>query len=76
VVLHACNPSTGEAETRGSQVPGQPGVQGKILSQKNYRQKLEEQIFEKKRKCHFLKKIGAAVSPPHSRIPKHRANAK
>jgi hypothetical protein len=29
-----CNPSTQETETEGSPVPGQPGLQRKILSQK------------------------------------------
>jgi hypothetical protein len=33
-VVHACNPSTGDAEAGGSGVQGQPGLNNEILSQK------------------------------------------
>jgi hypothetical protein len=34
MVVHACNSITQEAETRKSQVPSQPELHSKILSQK------------------------------------------
>jgi hypothetical protein len=35
--MHFCNPSTQTAETRGSQVQGQPGIHSEFLSQTNKR---------------------------------------
>jgi hypothetical protein len=32
IVLRACNPCTGEADTEGSQIRGQPGLQSETLS--------------------------------------------
>jgi hypothetical protein len=34
IVVHTCNPSTQKAKAGGLQVPGQPGLYGKTLSQK------------------------------------------
>jgi hypothetical protein len=34
MVIHACDPSTWEAKTRGWRVLGQPGLYNKTLSQK------------------------------------------
>jgi hypothetical protein len=34
MMMHAYNPSTQEAKARGSQVPGQPGLHSKTLTQK------------------------------------------
>jgi hypothetical protein len=36
MVVHACNSSTQEAEARGKQVRGQPGLDSKMVSQKYY----------------------------------------
>jgi hypothetical protein len=38
VVVHACNPSTKEAEVGGSRVAGQPGLHMETLSQKKIKQ--------------------------------------
>jgi hypothetical protein len=37
MVVHACNPSTGEVEAGESQVPGQPGPHNKTVSEKVFR---------------------------------------
>jgi hypothetical protein len=37
-MLHACNPSTQEAEARGSTVQGQPGLHSETLPQKKLKQ--------------------------------------
>jgi hypothetical protein len=34
MVMHICNPRTGEAEAGGSWVPGQPGLHSETLCQK------------------------------------------
>jgi hypothetical protein len=39
MVVHTYNPSIGEAETGGLRVPGQIGLQSKILSQKKKKKK-------------------------------------
>jgi hypothetical protein len=38
MVVHNCNPSTPEAEAGGLEVPGQPGLHSKNLSQINKQQ--------------------------------------
>jgi hypothetical protein len=35
-MVHACNPSTWEAETRGLQVPGQPGLYSQFKTSLSY----------------------------------------
>jgi hypothetical protein len=39
VMAHSCNPSTQEAEARGSQVGDQPGLHSETLSQKKKKRK-------------------------------------
>jgi hypothetical protein len=37
--VHGCDTSTWEAETEGSQLPGQPGLHSETLSQKKKKKK-------------------------------------
>jgi hypothetical protein len=49
MVAYTCNPSTGEVETGGSQVLGQPGLHSEILLQKKQKRKKNgERKFRKK----------------------------
>jgi hypothetical protein len=41
-VVHTCNPSTWETEAGGSEVRGQTGIHGKILSQKQQKKENKE----------------------------------
>jgi hypothetical protein len=44
MVVHTYNPSIGEAETGGLRVPGQIGLQSKILSQKKKKKNVQDQL--------------------------------
>jgi hypothetical protein len=44
--VHACNPSTQEAETGELQVPGQPGLRSETLTQKKKKKRILKKILK------------------------------
>lgn len=49
MAVYACNPSTGEVETGGWQVCGQPGLQSKLEASLGYMKKERKREKEKER---------------------------